>query len=246
MIKQFILFILITSCANRQFSRNTENPYHTPSTSTEYIQGEIPSWANSSATGKCMRDVSVKYLDFSKVNRSYDMDYKKTVLWQYLYNRFSQQKLGESGQTLIPEQVNSQIFFDSRNKTMSEMDIQKYPQFDTLHVVWIDPLLSDPEALLRFRQLQDQDEFGQGYPVFVSDCLGHASLNKYLDENGWSGMSRYILGAEAFSYFKRDFSPLYRTGLFLSEYFNDRKIVLYGPSLESLNAFVDVENKKEF
>ena len=129
---------------------------------------------------------------------------------------------------------------------ISKIDIQKYPQFDTLHVVWIDSLLNDEKGLARFRVLKNQQAFSQGYPVFISDCLGHEELNKFLDDNGWEGMTRYVLGAEAFSYFKDDFTPYYQTKLSLTSYFKERKIVLYGTNIDDLEAFPDITARREF
>ena len=129
---------------------------------------------------------------------------------------------------------------------ISKIDIQKYPQFDTLHVVLIDSLLNDEQGLARFRTLKNNQSFSQGYPVFISDCLGHSEVNAFLDNNGWSGMTRYVLGAEAFNYFDENFASFFQPKLCLTQFFKDRKVVLYSSNISDLDVFTDVQFKREF
>src|SRR5665648_237885 len=82
----YLLLLILYSCSNgevRQASRQA--PYRT-SGIEQFFLPELPTWANHSASGQCFKKHSFQYLDFTKLSKTYQLNYSDLVELQAQYN----------------------------------------------------------------------------------------------------------------------------------------------------------------
>jgi hypothetical protein len=79
------LFLILISCAGEQAKKEL-NEVYIPSGAEQYFLANLPHWANVSTAADCRREKNVRFFDFYKMNKSYNLGYEQLLQFQLLYN----------------------------------------------------------------------------------------------------------------------------------------------------------------
>ena len=201
-----ILFsgLLLAGCSLNDvgnFKMRDTHKYFPGSETNRYFLPNLPDWINFSQTASCKRKVSIRYLDISKLQRSFSLSYNQGIQFQYLFNKKLEEIKLKQDIKFIPFETKEKIFYDVSNKIQSGITAFRRPSFEQIHLVWIDPLLSRPAEL---RELLDQSFMVDGHPVFISLCKSFLEMEKFLQKNHLSNQNIRIMPLEMFSVFNSE------------------------------------------
>ncbi len=219
----FVAVVFVSGCtviSNSRFKNRDLDLYQKDRTVTQYFMADIPSWANSSSSGECKREVSPKYFNFKSLRDSFSFDYKNSVQFQYLYNikyRSLMDRVRSSYLTFADE---SMLFYDTLEQINSGILAFNPPKFKTVSLLWIDPLIAkEKESVLK--NIFNSSEFQTGHPVFVSLCLSNKELESFIEQRGLSDKNIRLASHELLTMFLLDNSLGYDFIFNLSNLFND-------------------------
>lgn len=236
-----ILFIFISACTSRQNyqKKNLEGIYQGAGVET-YFLPSLPEWANYDRVAQCRREKRFQYFDFEKIQKSLALDYFKFIQLQLAYNIKLESFRGQSSNNLAPKDE-SYLFYNMKEKVEGGAYEFYTPDFNRLHLVWIDPLISDKRSRQlgknRLRNLLNQKKFNMGFPIIVSLCLSFGAMEKYLTTAGLDDRGIRIISAEMFSPFSREGQLTAHMQLDIRSLLgSDKAIYLYSPAGASVPA----------
>ena len=149
------IYILVQGCStpdDRSFTRKRLDTLKVSSEVQKYVQAPLPHWANFSETGKCFRNYSVKYLNLKNLNKSFSLDYSRSVHVQHMFNiKISsfQKSLGKISEDQAPRlQDESFIFYNVYEQVRAGSFDFKLPQYPQASIVWIDPFINNLDKII--------------------------------------------------------------------------------------------------
>ncbi|MEI8348161.1 MAG: hypothetical protein WCG27_11885 [Pseudomonadota bacterium] len=231
------LLNLVISCSSppsvtpkNEMSRRQTEEYFVGSGVAQYFLSDIPQWANFSTAANCYRQVPIRYLDISHLRQSFSLDYVQALQFQYMFNRdFRKMKL-ENKTSFIPLKEEEELFYNVLEKVRANLGGLDIPTFNRVHMVWIDPVLSDPKILQRLVLLMKQEVMNQGHPVFVSLCLNADEMAVFLQKNGLEGRNIRFAASELYVSVDKNNIPITRMAVDFSVFFNpQQKLYFYIP-----------------
>lgn len=186
---RFILRVLVTlfislSCSNNELvpKKIGGTSYHVQSGSTQFVLTILPPWANFTETGNCKRDQTVRFLNLGKVMKSFSIPYEKAIELQLLLNTEFELATG-TGQMQLPPSEEEIIFKKAFGAVDSGQRIFNAPEFDTINVVWVDPMLVNPAMTKRFKKYLNTVSMNKGHPVLLSLCKTRDYMEKWVQKN---------------------------------------------------------------
>lgn len=227
-ILSICLFILISCSSTIETPRDPEHIYQGAGTE-QYFLPELPTWANFSQVGKCQKSIPIRYLDYEKLSASYNLSYFENVQLQLSFNKsIERQKKNNEKQALF---LKDEIFlFSNAYEQISGQAYEfRVPDFERLHLVWIDLALNDARAFEELKKVMRSNAMGQGYPIFVSSCLGESDLQTFIDRN-FSNLGIKKISAEFFAPYNLENKKTAGLGLNLQAFLKEKIIILYGPN----------------
>ena len=82
----FSLLLILISCTNGPVRQDVDDAPYRTSGLEQFFLPELPTWANTSASGQCFKKHNFQYLDFSKLSSTYQLKYPELVELQAQYN----------------------------------------------------------------------------------------------------------------------------------------------------------------
>lgn len=192
----FFLLLGLISCSNgaiRDLPQAT--PYRT-SGLEQFFLPELPTWANFSASGQCFKKHSFHYLDFSKLNSTYQLSYVELVELQAQYNERLEAYFRSSAVRFLKPVEEAAFFSNTLEQVRGGVKHFKIPEAVTdVDIIWLDGYI----AANQVRELQKMNELGrfdERAPVLFTSCLSRQDLNQWLIENDLDQVGFYSLTAE--------------------------------------------------
>jgi len=213
----------------QKYERRELSEYYVSSGITQYFLADLPVWANFSETGQCQRDISIRYLNFTRLRQSFSLSYEEAVQIQYMLNQAFEdlKRKTKSNYLLLKDEEN--LFHEVFDKVQSGIKAFYAPEFASVNLLWIDEALKDAEKMKKLKRQLPQ-LMNQRPTIFVSLCLSHFGLNAFLQKHGLQNFgiqaitfemfNPYDLQGEASSKFSLDFDQVFRHG---------QKLFLYLP-----------------
>jgi hypothetical protein len=221
----FILFFI--SCAGEQVKKEL-NEVYIPSGAEQYFLPNLPHWANVSTAADCRRETNIRFFDFYKMNKSYNLSYEQLLQFQLLYNHELFSILKNAPKNIEPKIRDEEVlFFNILEKIQGGSTLFLAPDFKNINLVWVDDTINDKINISRLKKLMNSEAMEQGMPVLVSSCLTWNELESFLGEVGLPETTK-IISAELFSPFAQDFILGIRTSLDFDKLFKDnQKLYFY-------------------
>ncbi len=215
----FVLLSFLVSCGSgivRNPNRNRKDIdlYYTSGGISQYYLPDMPAWANFSTIANCKRDYSIRYLNFNSLGKSFDFDYSKLIQMQGMINeRLREHRSNTNSDVILPKDQDV-IFYDVIERIRGGVVSFRAPDFNIVHLVWIDEFNRSPEDLTELQKLLDDKDFVTGYPVFVSHCLSQKEMEGFIEANNLENRNIFLISAEFFNPYAEDLS--FRPGFYLN------------------------------
>ena len=225
---RIILLILLCSCGQVKYiSKAHQGQVHILSKVHQYFLADIPHWANFSEEGKCQRHALIKFLHYGRLNKSFSYNYGQIVQLQLLFNeKYRKAKKDFQVEFLSPE-MEDRIFFQAQDEINSHI-LPFHPlQLKKAHLLWIDPALKHPHYKKALTRVLKSDNFYQGHPVLISQCLGRDQMDKFIQSLVKEDIDFRLISAEMFSPFDQNFNPSYEFQLPLDALLREKERILY-------------------
>lgn len=188
-----------------ELDRRNLDEYYDESGISRYFLSELPAWANSSVIVGCRRANTLRFLDYALMMKSYRMEYKALVEFQYLFNRDYLLKKSSLNSNYLLLKDEEQLFHDVSDKINSNLEIPfKMPAYKVVNIVWIDFLaakLGDNNDLQRVLQ---NSELDSGPIVLLSMCMVGNEIQKIMVDNKLDDKGMQVIPFEMFSFFDRE------------------------------------------
>lgn len=231
MIRKILFLSLFIGCTTNSSNRvaDLDQVYQGAGVEQHFLTA-LPDWANFSRAGACKRDTSIRYLNFETLYQNYSLDYESLVQLQYMFNvKSAEMKEQQGKESLFTTEVNK-IFYNSYQLILGGDKQFIAPEFNRVHLVWIDPVLKDNKLLKKFKQLMKSSQMEKGHPVLVSTCLSHRSLSEFILEHNLEQMGTKGISSELFNiYSEKELKPVTSFRLNFSEILKNKKLIFYAP-----------------
>lgn len=193
----------------------------------QYFLPNLPAWANFSTAGQCFRKSSIRFLDFEKLKKSYDLEYEQMLHLQHLLNRKLYAFKTSSGKRELIPKDEAYIFNNAYQKVIGGSYEFRAPKFKKISVVWIDPFIADKRKI---RKIFKRKDVQSGHPILLSHCLNSYELEKLaielkLDDIGVKYLSAEMLSTYSQSSKEKKLSTSF--SLLISELLKEKEIKLY-------------------
>src|SRR5690606_13215018 len=93
----------------------------------------------------------------------------------------------------------------------------------------IDLALQDPRVFQKLKNMMSSNAMGEGYPIFISSCLGENDLQDFIDKN-FSNLGIKKISAEFFSSYSSENKQVPGLQFDLNDFLKDKRILLFGPN----------------
>lgn len=219
--------IFVSSCATTNTNlenRDLEQLYQGAGTE-RYFLPDLPVWANFSSSSSCKRDEITRYLNFSSIRDSYALSYAQILHFQQMLNRRFLSFTQSSDRPLYLKDE-AFIFYNVYEQVAGGGRDLLIPQFQTVSLIWLDPLLAD---LDRVSQVLESPDVLKGHPVLVSSCLNSFILERLTEKFGWDKYGVKLIGQEMFSPYLPDFSLGHDYYLDFLKLLPGKKLRLFAP-----------------
>jgi hypothetical protein len=244
MNKIIIVFLFITmSCStssqrSKVFIANSSDSYYQSSGYEKYILPRLPKWANFSQGGQCLRSKEIRYIDFEKIQRSFNLSYYQTALLQYEFNKSINILKADYFSGNLNSNTEEKIFNTSLNKVKESLSDFEVTSFSNVHLFWIDEIINNQTKIAEFKKILEKHPFNLGVPVIVSHCLGYSELSEFISENNLDLIVRKYMSSEFFAPYNSNKSRRSFIQLNLSDFFSKQKeIILFSHSGKIISEF---------
>lgn len=201
-LNYFLLLILI-SCSTQFVSNDPLMPYQTAG-QEQFFLAELPAWANSSSSGKCFKNHSYQYFDFSKLAAQYQLDYSQMLELQAQYNSKLESYYRSSASRFVKPVEEAAFFNNALENVRAGVKTLKIPK----GVKKIDIVLFDQfhslKKLSEIKKMNQEGKFDETLPLLFSACLSREELEQAITENHLDEIGFYLLSAQWLSPFGGD------------------------------------------
>lgn len=205
-----LVLLLIISCGNGELRKNVdENTYQTSGVE-QFFLAEIPTWANSSASGECFKSTSYTYLDYPKLSRSYQLSYQQMAELQAQYNDRLESYFRSTSVRFLKPVEQASFFSNTLEQVRAGVKLLKLPPVKEVDVIWLDAYVKEGK-IEQLKSMAKNGGFDQRLPILFSGCLSRQALSQWLSEHNLDQVGFQVLSAEWLSPYGSDFTL--KTGL---------------------------------
>ncbi len=200
----YLVLVLLFSCGTGEVRRSldTATPYRSAGVE-QFFLTELPSWANFSASGQCLKTNSFHYLDFSKLMSVYQLKYAQMIELQAQYNERLEDYFRSTAVRFLKPTEETSFFSNTLEQVRGGVRHFKLPPVTEVEVIWLEGFLQQ-KKVEELKVLASKNRFDEKLPILLSTCHSRQSLNLWLIENGLEQVGFYLLSAEWLNPFGSD------------------------------------------
>lgn len=192
----FLALLTLISCttdSSRQSIKDT--PYRTSGVE-QFFLAELPGWKNSSAFGKCFKSNSFQYLDFAKLNVTYQLSYREMIELQGQYNQKREDYFRSTAYRFLKPVEEAAFFSNTLEQVRGGVKHFHIPDVREVDVIWLEGFLQEEKGLQRLSQMAAAGLFDERLTILFSSCLSNQRLVQWVTESGLEQVGFYLLSAE--------------------------------------------------
>lgn len=191
----FLALAVLSSCGGGEVKRNVEETSYRTSGVEQFFLPELPSWANSSPSGRCWKSSSFQYMDFAKLSASYQLTYPEMVELQAQFNDRLETYFRSTAVRFLKPVEEASFFANTLEQVRGGVRQLKLPNVPEIDVVWLDGYIAE-NKVGEIKKMAETGKFDQRLPIIFSACLSKQSLSNWLSEQNLEQVGFYILSAE--------------------------------------------------
>ena len=242
-----IISVFILSCSsskNINLATNGEDVYISNGVE-QYFMAQLPHWSNFSNTGRCYRSTPIRYVDYSKVSKSYNLNYSNFVHLQHMINRKIYAYKSSIGHDQRSPKDASFIFQNTYQKVIGGSTDFITPKYKKISLIWIDRLIG--KDILKLKKALNHKTVQAGHPVIVSTCLNSYEMERMIQSHKLESFGAKFISSEMFSifdiaklkqpYFSFNFMNFFKNKELEMYIFNNQKMPLVDERIKQINLF---------
>lgn len=189
-----VLLILI-SCGGGEVKRNLEDTSYRTSGVEQFFLPELPSWANSSPSGRCFKTSSFHYMDFKKIAATYQLSYPEMIELQAQYNDRLESYFRSTTMRFLKPVEEASFFANTLEQVRGGARQFKLPNVKEVDVIWLDGYIAE-DKVGELKKMAASGKFDDKLPIIFSACLSKQALSNWLSEQNLDQVGFYLLSAE--------------------------------------------------
>jgi hypothetical protein len=207
----FFLLLSLISCSQGALRKEVQDTAYRTSGVEQYFLPELPSWANTSASGQCFKKHSFYYLDFSKLAGAYQLTYAQLIELQAQYNDRLESYFRSTALRFVKPIEEAAFFSNTLENVRGGVKTFKLPAVaNKVDIIWLDRFMS-LNQVNELKKMNELGRFDERVPVLFTSCLSRQDLNRWLIENNLDSVGFFSLTAEWLSPYGSDLTL--KTGL---------------------------------
>ena len=224
-MKLFLLLVLLAGCSSSStepFPEQASRPFQTGG-HEQFFLAELPHWANGSVRGNCARSLSVRYLDFSALERVHGLNFKQSLELQAQFNlKWRRRFVGQKLLSLTPQEEAS-MFLETLAQVKAGLQEFRFPASPKINLVWWESIVNMPKLKNSWMNV-----LNQGHPVvLVSVCDDSDTIESWLEKEKLDGAGFFVFGAEVLTPARPDKTPGFGLMSPLDAYFDKKMTTLW-------------------
>lgn len=166
----------------------------------QFFLAELPHWANGSVSAQCQRAFSVRFMDYSALEKVHALDFVQRVELQTQFNlKWRGRFAGKTALVLTPQEEGN-LFLEIMAQVKSGTRELRFPKEEKMNLVWWDSLTGKTGLKKLIEKLSQK-----GNPiVLVSLCEGSDTLQKWIEQEELDAQGVFTFGAETLGPMKAD------------------------------------------
>ena len=227
----FAIFSISISCSSNspqgESSKGLENVYISGGTE-KFFLGSIPHWANFSTWAKCQRNEPIRYLNFSNIKKSYNLNYENTLHMQHMINRKIAAFVKSTGSNQLPVKDETFIFNNVYAQVLGGSFDFTAPRFNNVSLVWIDSYLNNTSKI---KNIFKREDVLAGHPIIISNCLNSFEVEELIEKLDIEDLGAKIISSEMFTTYSKDMKKGFDFTIHLDGLLKNKNITFYGPGI---------------
>lgn len=212
---------------NTKLDRREIEQFRDNSILMKYFLPDIPSWANFSEIGKCSSSNNIKYLDYDRLNKSYQFSYKEAIHFQFLYNKIYQNKVLKRDIKSLSMDQEQMLFYEVTDRIQNKLYGINLPSYKLIGLWWIDPFVNKTFKINKIKKQLHSRKYSKFYPVFISHCLSHSEVENFIKRFSLTDGRYTVLSKESFSVYDVNFRAKPYFSLNLGELFSKKQKLFF-------------------
>ncbi len=197
----FSLLLILISCSGGEVRQDVRDAPYRTSGLEQYFMPELPTWANSSASGQCFKKHSFQYLDFGKLAGVYQLSYQDLIELQAEYNERLEAYFRSTAVRFVKPVEQAAFFSNTLENVRGGVKSFKLPPVaNKVDIIWLDRYIT-LNLVSEIKKMNDLGRFDERVPILFTSCLSKQDLNQWLIENNLDQIGFYSLTAEWLSPF---------------------------------------------
>ncbi len=240
-LKLSFLFVFISCQSTSDLKRENRSEFFANDLmkTESFFLPKAPDHLNFSYEGECFINDELEFLDFKKLNASYNLSYEKLIELQAFF--FSER-------IKYPEKDKNILLYEVIEKISGNVRFFDFPKYAQYHFVWIDGL-EQSEKIKWLKRYLDSRHMEEGVPIVMSLCQSSIAIEKFLNDSNLSEDYPYVLGREIYNNYndKFEFIPKFQTQMISSFKEGANIKLIKNPNLRSKNlkSFIYAKEIKE-
>ncbi|MBY0515302.1 MAG: hypothetical protein K2P81_00230 [Bacteriovoracaceae bacterium] len=191
-MKFLLVLVLLSACSSEPVRvDNPSTPYQTAG-NEQFFLPELPAWVNGSLSAQCLRSQSVRYMDYTALEKIHGLDFKQKVELQTQYNRKLKERYSSNSLALSPQEE-SVLFLESLELVKGGLKDLRFPTNSSIHLVWLDSFNKELFAKKWLEKLGNKGE----PVVLISLCQTASKMEDWIEEQELDDYGFYLLGIES-------------------------------------------------
>ena len=198
----FSVLLFLLSCSTDGTRQIQDAPYRTSGVE-QFFLPELPGWANSSPSGKCFKSNSFQYLDFAKINGTYQLSYAEMIELQGQYNQRREDYFRSTAYRFLKPVEEASFFSNALEQVRGGVRSFRLPPVKEVDVIWLEGFIQN-NKVEDLKKMAQTGQFDERLPIIFSSCLSHQRLTQWITENGFEQVGFYLLSSEWLSPYGSD------------------------------------------
>lgn len=195
-MKFLVLMLLVISCSTPSKdpfpNAATRRPFQSAG-HEQFFLPELPYWSNGSVSARCHRAFSVRFMDYTSLEKVHGLDFVQRVELQTQFNLKWRARFAGKTALILTPQEEATLFLETLAQVKAGLRELRFPPEVKVNIVWWDTLITKKNFKRWLTNLANQGNA----VVLTSLCEGSDTLEQWIETQGLDGQGLFAFGAES-------------------------------------------------